>query len=436
GKAGKPSALHYTLVPVERPTLDLFPPSSSSSSSSSLPAFSASSSPSPSSSFLLTTREQVLLLRTLHRELAKAGEGLRKGKDGVMARLDLLGRELMWYNDAAFALSMPGGARPLHRHLVLLLDAPVVALREGAGVEWVLSELERLVSASRAWTRNIVSLMGVEEGEEDEEEEEREEPGEEGGKRRAKRKARRKALVVMKEMLEEGIVKAVEMEEEAQARGVVAHAARYRATALSLFGASSPSPLLDVCSLPPPSLFAAAVLRSQQEAYTAHREAPFPLSLLPESVVLAWMHAVYAWCYRALETLEGGKGASSPVLQQTLHLHALITRRVQEARTWIRTVKAWDANPDISLPPALLPSLMRHLDAAGVRLRRDKLEGLVRREGRKGLGVRGREAAGAEGDEEEAKKKGGMEKKRMKVEGGGGGGWGGKGRKDSCPRPG
>jgi len=83
-------------------------------------------------------------------------------------------------------------------------------------VEWVLSELERLVSASRAWTRNIVSLMGVEEGEEDEEEEEREEPGEEGGKRRAKRKARRKALVVMKEMLEEGIVKAVEMEEEAQ----------------------------------------------------------------------------------------------------------------------------------------------------------------------------------------------------------------------------
>jgi len=36
----------------------------------------------------------------------------------------------MWYNDAAFALSMPGGARPLHRHLVLLLDAPVVALRE------------------------------------------------------------------------------------------------------------------------------------------------------------------------------------------------------------------------------------------------------------------------------------------------------------------
>ena len=90
-------------------------------------------------------------------------------------------------------------------------------------MKWVLGELERLVSASLAWTRNIFSLMGVEEGREDEDEEEREEQEEEGGeggaeakKRRARRRARRRALVVMKEMLEDGIVKAVEIEEEAQ----------------------------------------------------------------------------------------------------------------------------------------------------------------------------------------------------------------------------
>ena len=51
----------------------------------------------------------------------------------------------MWYNDAALALSMPEGARPLHRHLVLLLDAPVVPLkevreggREGGREGWVV----------------------------------------------------------------------------------------------------------------------------------------------------------------------------------------------------------------------------------------------------------------------------------------------------------
>jgi len=98
-----------------------------------------------------------------------------------------------------------------------------------------------------------------------------------------------------------------------QVRDVLAHAARYRSKALFLFGASSsllpsrPS-ALDVCSLPPsssPSLSAAAVLAAQQEAYTAHRQAPFPLSLLPEAPPLAWLHAVCAWLYRAMETLEG-----------------------------------------------------------------------------------------------------------------------------------